>query len=147
MKSAISIFKVVFPLLLPAFFIFFGTIQTAAAQGALEEETFEMREAFDHMQIFDGAIEVGRTHTKMYLGGDGITQLEFKAFDESKSPVEAAWSASDQWYILDFLQEPIIDLTYQGEIIRLVVKLIQVDWPGNEINWRMIPEVTIISEN
>ena len=104
-------------------------------------DSAEFREAWDNVELFDGNIIFGKAYSELYFGGPDIDALGLKAFDDQKQPVEFRYDAERNIYRIKYLDLPIIDIHYQEQYYRITIELVQVDWPGNEINWRMIPRV------
>jgi len=100
-------------------------------------DSIDLIEAGDEISIFKGELVFGKSHTRLYFSGDKIDEL----IPVLESGESFAVIAENGRMTIDYLQYKEWYVVFGQRKFLAEIKLIQVDWPGNEINWRMIPRV------
>ena len=94
--------------------------------------------------LFDNQVLIGKRNNKITLSGKGLSKVK-KTIAENKSSFnDVEFNEERQCYETSYIKHRIIDFTFNKVKYRVKIELIQVDWPENEIAWKMIPKYTLI---
>ena len=119
------------------FLILSATLSATAGNFPTVPDSVDLVEAGDEISLFKGELNFGRSYVHLYFSGTGADYLRLQL----ENGDSFAKTADNGRLNIDYLAFPVWYLQYGERKFKAETELIQVDWPGNEINWRMIPRV------
>jgi len=100
-------------------------------------DSIDLVEAGDEIQIFDSALIFGKSYTVLYFSGPSLSEMTIQTSDGNDIPLNTERARKE----IDYIKHRTWEIKFREKEYQAEVELIQVDWPGNEINWRMIPRI------
>jgi len=100
-------------------------------------DSIDLVEAGDEIQIFDNALIFGKSYTVLYFSGPSLSEMTIQTSDGNDIPLNTERARKE----IDYIKHRTWEIKFREKEYQAEVELIQVDWPGNEINWRMIPRI------
>lgn len=114
------------------------SLNASAQSYATVPDSLDLVEYHEHVTLFADALTFGRTIGNLYVAGDGLSDVRLEVL-EGRTEVET--SEENHRLSFSYIKEPTMLFTYGPHRYELRVRLVYTDWPGNEINWRMIPRI------
>ncbi|MEZ5003723.1 MAG: hypothetical protein R2730_11885 [Chitinophagales bacterium] len=133
MKKAISIF-----LLCSSIFV----LAQAQTESVLVD-SFTIKPMVTDIPILDDGLTVGNRYGLITLCGEGLTDVRKRSKEEHSEFETLEFNPDRNCFETSYIQFRDIEFTYKGQAYSIKIELIQIDFPENEIAWRMVPKYYI----
>lgn len=133
MKKAISIFLL-------------SSLILVVAQAQNEPvlvDSFTIKPMVTDIPIIDDGLTVGNRYALITLCGEGLTDVRKRSKEEHSEFEAFEFNPDRNCFETSYIQFRDIEFTYKGQSFSIKIELIQIDFPENEIAWRMVPRYYI----
>lgn len=133
MKKAISIF------LLSSLIVIVAHARTEPVL----VDSFTIKPMVTDFPIIDDGLTVGNRYGLITLCGEGLSDVRKRSKEEHSQFETFEFNPNRNCFETSYIQYRDIVFTYKGQTYSIKIELIQIDFPENEIAWRMVPKYYI----